>query len=805
MKEIGNHRRWLGAVVLTVVLAFVAAAIVSAQGSDGTVNGVIELDGDIANNTDNATHAGADWGPGTVVASVCVASTGVDNNGDGVTNANDGIKTNTTLPPNINIADCLGDSVNPDRTYFASNKDTEDLSDWGCSAINNPTPKDEILNGYAAQGVITSGGNNAGDIALFAGFERGKNNGTSFQGVWFLKNEIGCVAPVNGSADFTGGDHAAWVCTTFFTNCTQTGDLLLLINFTSGGSTPTALLFAWVGGNLGDNDTLVGAAGFNPNGPLQLVVPAGTGGCQGATTNTDICAITNDTTCLNTAWVPGSTDTDPNTVGVNCITGGTGPREPVIDRFQFFEGMLNLTDIFGAPPCFSQVVFEARTSAETSATLKDYILGDFDTCGQIIIRKETDPDGATQTFEFDITQGTLTSPESPCTVSSSSFDLADGESCEFNSVVPGTYVIQEDDPTSFFWDFTNTECTKSGNGTNVVEDEANRKVTITLGQLGIVDCTFFNRQRGTIAIKKVDEAGAPLAGAAFTITPDPKDLAGTLVVADNGANDADNRDGYFCITNAIFRESPASYLVEETTVPPGYAGAEDQNVEVDSTADCETRFADEENLVLVFENKLGTILIKKVSIKGNAVGGACFTITPDPATTPPGSASLVVCDKDATHTGPNTTPDTDNATGSVCVTGVKLNNYSITESTVPTNYKLDKIEPNDGVILTTGVIAVTTFADCAARRATGGSAVVTATNIPLSQIQVKFISPTGETTATINCDGLTPQTPDATPAAFDDVDETYGNLTTTLIPNVVGGVAVPGAPVEYVCRVKIDP
>ena len=199
-----------------------------------------------------------------------------------------------------------------------------------------------------------------------------------------------------------------------------------------------------------------------------------------------------------------------------------------------------------------------------------------------------------------------------------------------------------------------------------------------------------------------------------------------------------------------------------------------------------------------------TILIKKQSAKtGNpAVAGACFTITPNPSV---GTGTLVVCDKDATHTGANTAPDSDTRTGFVCVSSVKAGTYSITESTVPANYKLGTITPNNGTNLTTGVITVNSPSTCAARETAGGAAVVTATNIPLSQIQVKFLNPTGETSAQISCAGASGTTvsaqtengiADASPptlASRDDTDELFGNLTTTLAPGV------------YTCVVDIDP
>ena len=139
MIEHMKKSRWLGVVGITVILAVFAAAIVSAQGTDGTGNNVIELDGDIANSgtTGNATNPALDWGPGSQTGSICVADAAAPS-------ANDGIKVNPVLPANITAADCLGDSVNPDFSYFASNKDTENLSDWGCTKVNNPTPKDRV-------------------------------------------------------------------------------------------------------------------------------------------------------------------------------------------------------------------------------------------------------------------------------------------------------------------------------------------------------------------------------------------------------------------------------------------------------------------------------------------------------------------------------------------------------------------------------------------------------------------------------------------------------------------------------------
>jgi hypothetical protein len=75
-------------------------------------------------------------------------------------------------------------------------------------------------------------------------------------------------------------------------------------------------------------------------------------------------------------------------------------------------------------------------------------------------------------------------------------------------------------------------------------------------------------------------------------------------------------------------------------------------------------------------------------------------------------------------------------------------------------------------------------------------------NIPLSTIQVIFTSlaegANGDATvASINCadsgGDITPQGGDPTPGVRDDLNETYGNGTTTLLPGI------------YNCTVDIDP
>jgi hypothetical protein len=93
-----------------------------------------------------------------------------------------------------------------------------------------------------------------------------------------------------------------------------------------------------------------------------------------------------------------------------------------------------------------------------------------------------------------------------------------------------------------------------------------------------VTLTFVNvLLTGELTILKVDGSGEPLAGACFTITPDPRTGVGFLVLCDNDANDECPEDGVFCLSDLIL---DLVCTIEETTVPPGYEGAPPQTVTI---------------------------------------------------------------------------------------------------------------------------------------------------------------------------------------------------------------------------------
>jgi uncharacterized repeat protein (TIGR01451 family) len=244
------------------------------------------------------------------------------------------------------LADAFfADAAVPDQTYFTSNKDTQPIHSgvqhWGCAPINNPLAKDDLQNAYAALVQVPQGApDNAGHTVLYLGSERGSNNGTSFAGFWLLKDPtVGC----SGTNAFSG-QH---------TN----GDILIVSDYTNGGGTQDVQVYKWVG----DDAT---------GGPV-LQTSFNGGLCGPSLTNDDACAIANSSP-ITTPWSPTSHDTNT-----------------------FVETGIDLTTLLGsAGGCFTNFLAETRSSAQITATLKDFAGGSFSTCVPPVITTTATPGGS---------------------------------------------------------------------------------------------------------------------------------------------------------------------------------------------------------------------------------------------------------------------------------------------------------------------------------------------------------------------------------------------------------------------------
>src|SRR5262249_50732396 len=96
---------------------------------------------------------------------------------------------------------------------------------------SKPQGKNDITPAYAA----TSPDPATNDVILYAGLDRFDNSGDATAGFWFFQNPIGegPISKSNGTGPFTGTH--------------RDGDILLVSDFTQGGSVSTIKVFRWTG------------------------------------------------------------------------------------------------------------------------------------------------------------------------------------------------------------------------------------------------------------------------------------------------------------------------------------------------------------------------------------------------------------------------------------------------------------------------------------------------------------------------------------------------------------------------------
>jgi uncharacterized repeat protein (TIGR01451 family) len=187
-----------------------------------------------------------------------------------------------------------------------------------------PQGKDDITHAYAALYKDPA----TDDQILYAGLDRFDNSGDSTAGFWFFVNPIGQNPNVNQN-----GGHP-------FTGTHTTGDILLVSDFTVGGSVSTIRVFEWVG-----NDATGSLVALNNGNPI----------------NGSTFAIVNGS-AISVPWA---------------YTNKSGAHQPAAG--EFLEEGINLTAL-GLNGCFSNFLAETRSSQSPTATLSDLVLGSFETC-----------------------------------------------------------------------------------------------------------------------------------------------------------------------------------------------------------------------------------------------------------------------------------------------------------------------------------------------------------------------------------------------------------------------------------------
>ncbi len=236
-------------------------------------------------------------------------------------------------------------------------KDPQDIPNWlwkdGAGGLPD---KDNLEHSFAAS--YTTGGKDL----LYFGADRFDGSGDAAVGFWFFKDEVSQSAIKSGGGSKFSGVHTP-------------GDILVISDFSNGGTVPTITVYKWdptVSGNLKQLATSNNADCSNPNPDTA-------------------CAIVNNAQDDDTVPWP-FTDKDGNHTYL--------PGE-------FFEGGVDLGALGLSDQCFSTALAETRSSTSTTATLKDFTLGSFGTCGS---GTETHPvlasDGTTAIPAGGVTSGT---------------------------------------------------------------------------------------------------------------------------------------------------------------------------------------------------------------------------------------------------------------------------------------------------------------------------------------------------------------------------------------------------------------
>ncbi len=261
--------------------------------------GLFELDG----NAVNQAAAGDDW---------------------------DQVHAGTSAAQSTQFVHDLTDSQNDDSFTGGSTKDDLPLSGWLWKKAKVGQPKNDIADAFAAAYT-----DNNGDTVAYFGLDKIEADGNNFVGFWFFKNAVGKTGSGAAPGSPFSGNHTV-------------GDILVLANYTNGGSVAGFDVYKWVG------------SGGNVNGTLQTVDNGGE--CGGAADDTG-CGKTN-AGLENSPWLFQGRDTAANKFGP-----GT-----------FFEGGLNLSALDLDTGCFTTFLAETRSSQSVDATLSDFAMGEFSFC-----------------------------------------------------------------------------------------------------------------------------------------------------------------------------------------------------------------------------------------------------------------------------------------------------------------------------------------------------------------------------------------------------------------------------------------
>ncbi|HXJ42313.1 MAG TPA: hypothetical protein VNH18_23740 [Bryobacteraceae bacterium] len=228
-------------------------------------------------------------------------------------------------------------------------KDPQDIPNWAWTSTSTP-PKDALVAAYAAAYTAPDGTN---DLVTIFGGERFSPNGDAFIGIWFFQQVVVPCPQPQGSPNASA---CTGVAAGKFSGAHTPGDLLVLSNFTNGGTAPGLAVYKW--------DPSCTSASKTQNA----------GDCAG--TNLRIVANINSSALL-CGSNPFCAVANTSPTDVQYPNGTTRTLQPPV----FYEGGLDVTAALGSTPCFTSFLEETRSSQSVTAVLKDFLGGGFPVCG----------------------------------------------------------------------------------------------------------------------------------------------------------------------------------------------------------------------------------------------------------------------------------------------------------------------------------------------------------------------------------------------------------------------------------------
>jgi hypothetical protein len=236
-------------------------------------------------------------------------------------------------------------------------KDPLDISGWAWNQGAGGLPgKDILLNGFAARYTLPVSSSCTSTTStcsvIFFGMDRFDNSGDAQNGFWFFQNQITLGSNKIGAGKGFVGVH-------------KNGDVLVVSDFSTGGTTSTISVYEWNDSCAGAGKPVASCADTN----LQLLQTSNAASCTTADQAAAFCGIVNSANGTSAPW--SYTDKSGN----NTFQQG-----------EFFEGGINLSAFPGlAGECFASTLAESRSSTSTSAVLKSFVLGNFGGCGSTTV------------------------------------------------------------------------------------------------------------------------------------------------------------------------------------------------------------------------------------------------------------------------------------------------------------------------------------------------------------------------------------------------------------------------------------